>query len=330
MRNWGDILKKIQRIARHGWIFSLLLFFSLTVSASGEVKLIPGGHTIGLRAYAQGLVVTGVEEGSPAEKAGLRQGDILKEIAGEPLKSAGQLTDRMTDGDTLDIQVSRGARSYDVTVQPERVDRTYRLGAFVRDNIAGIGTVSYYDPDSGTFGALGHGISDLNHSALLPISGGDVIRSQVADVVKGVSGKAGQLKGEFSADTVLGTLVKNTESGVFGTMRAPQEQALPVAPWEQVRVGPATIRSNVSGDDVDTYDIEIVKCYDSETSHGKNMLIKITDPELLAKTGGIVQGMSGSPILQDGKLVGAVTHVLVNTPHMGYGIYMENMLDAAG
>lgn len=310
---------------------SLAAALLLTVysGAANAKMLIPGGHTIGMKAYAVGLVVTAVEDGSPAQKAGLRQGDILRQVEGEPLKSAGQLTDRMTDGELLHLKFDRGEESYAVTIMPEKKESEYRLGAYVRDNIAGIGTVSYYDPENGTFGALGHGISDLGGASLLPISGGVVVPSKVCGVVKGVSGTAGQLKGEFDVATTVGEIDKNTDCGVFGTLRAPEKDAVPVAEASEVRPGAAVIQANVEGDEVMTYDIEIVRCYDAATSGGRNMLIRVTDPELLKITGGIVQGMSGSPILQNGKLVGAVTHVLVNTPQMGYGIYLDTMLDAA-
>ena len=304
-----------------------LLLLSICSSAK---MLIPGGHTIGMKAYAVGLVVTAVEEGSPAQKAGLRQGDILRQVEGEPLNSAGQLTDRMTDGKLLQLEFDRGEETYAVTVEPKKTENEYRLGAYVRDNIAGIGTVSYYDPEDGSFGALGHGISDLGGTSLLPISGGVGVPSTVCGVVKGVSGTAGQLKGEFDVSATAGKIRKNTQCGVFGHMKAFQGEAMETACAGQVRPGAAVIRADVEGDRVETYDIEILRCYDAESSGGRNMLIRITDPELLAITGGIVQGMSGSPIIQDGKLVGAVTHVLVNEPKMGYGIFIENMLDEAG
>ena len=310
-------------------LIALVLTVVFAVAADAKM-LIPGGHTIGMKAYADGLVVTAVEEGSPAADAGIKQGDILREMEGAPLKSAGELIDRMTDGREIHLEFDRGKETRTVSVQPERRDSQYRLGAFVRDNVAGIGTVSYYDPEDGSFGALGHGISEPGGETLLPICGGVTVKSRVGGVVKGKSGTAGQLQGEFDAGSILGDICKNTEQGVFGTQRAPKEEALPVAEPEQVQTGAAVIRSNVYGDAVEEYSIEILKCYGENSGKGRNMLIEVTDAKLLELTGGIVQGMSGSPIIQDGKLVGAVTHVLVNDPTRGYGIFIENMLDAAG
>ncbi len=301
----------------------------ISVGAKAPKMLIPGGHTIGMKAYADGLLVTDVLEGSAAQKAGLRQGDILSELEGKPLKTADQLTGQMTDGRPISLKLDRGRETCLVCVRPDRHGEEYRMGAFVRDNVAGIGTVSYYDPEDGTFGALGHGISDLGGKSVLPISGGVVVSSRVCDVVKGVSGKAGQLKGEFSVQTHIGTIEKNTDRGVFGTAAIPDGMAIPAAESWEVTPGSAVILSNVQGDEVGQYDIRILKCCEDKSVTGRNLLIEVTDTELIAKTGGIVQGMSGSPIIQNGKLVGAVTHVLVNEPTKGYGIFIENMLDAA-
>lgn len=296
---------------------------------AGERMLIPGGHTIGLKAYSQGLVVTEVSDGSSAKKAGIRKGDILRSLDDAPLKSVQQLLTQVSSGKTLHISYTRGKESRSAEVTPQKTADGYRLGAYVRDHIAGIGTVSYYDASNGSFGALGHAISDLSGTAVLPIQGGEVISSRVREVVKGVSGTAGQLKGEFDTTIPLGVIEKNTAQGVFGTVRAAVGNPIPAADAEEVKTGYAQIYSNVQGDCVEAYDIEILKCFDSDAEGGRNLLIRITDETLLDITGGIVQGMSGSPIIQDGKLVGAVTHVLVNTPHMGYGIFIENMLKAA-
>jgi len=296
-----------------------------SVLAEGRL-LVPGGHTIGIRAYADGLVVVSVEQGSAAQKAGIRQGDLLCSVDGEKLDSASQLTQRLDARAALRLELRRGGKCRTVLVTPDRTEDGCRLGASVRDHIAGIGTVTYYDPESGEFGALGHGICDLGGKGLLTIHGGDVVPSRVREVVRGVSGCAGQLKGEFDAAVTLGSLSCNTDSGVFGTIKKQDGTAIPTG---LPQPGRAQIYANVSGDEVSAFDVEILRCYHEEESGGRDMLLRITDPELLSITGGIVQGMSGSPIIQDGKLVGAVTHVLVNDPQTGYGIFIENMLEAA-
>ncbi len=302
-----------------------MLFLLQTAVFAAEPKmLIPGGHTVGIKAYAQGLVVTGVEKDSPAEKAGLRQGDILQGVT-----SVEQLRERMMENGQLSLPVLRGGEKRNICFRPAVKEGKCHLGAYVRDSVAGIGTVTYYDAEANTFGALGHGISDFSGTAALPISGGEVVSSAVREVVRGVSGTAGRLKGDFDTSHTLGVILKNTDKGIFGTAEAPSSEAIPMAQSEEVHAGKAVIYSNVWADQVEAYDIEIVRCYDTKQAHERDMLIRITDADLLKTTGGIVQGMSGSPIIQDGKLVGAVTHVLVNDPTRGYGIYIENMLSAA-
>ena len=210
-------------------------------------------------------------------------------------------------------------------------DGTWRLGAWIRDSMAGIGTVTFYDPATGSFGALGHGITDTDTGLLMPLGDGSVMHASVKAVKRGSAGEPGELKGSFDLAHDLGGLYANTEQGVFGTMEScgfTEGSALPVAKAGEVRTGPAAILSNVSGDRVESYSIEIVRVLGS--TGVQNLLIQVTDPALIQQTGGIVQGMSGSPILQDGKLVGAVTHVMVNEPSKGYGILIENMLEQAG
>jgi stage IV sporulation protein B len=219
-------------------------------------------------------------------------------------------------------------------VAPEQNDRgDYAIGAWIRDSMAGIGTVTYYDPQTKTFGALGHGITDVDTAVLMPFSAGSVLPSTVKAVKRGEAGCAGELRGDFALDRELGTLDANTAAGIFGRMEAEDAewlwgQALPVASKGEVKPGRAAIRSNIRGDEVREYEIEILKVQ-SNAPDGRDLILSVTDPDLIAATGGIVQGMSGSPIIQDGKLVGAVTHVLLNDPTRGYGIFIENMLEAA-
>jgi stage IV sporulation protein B len=196
--------------------------------------------------------------------------------------------------------------------------------------MAGIGTMTYYDPATGVFGALGHGITDVDTAQLMPFANGSILPSTVKAVKKGEVGSAGELRGNFDLTVDLGGLYANTTSGIFGTMAVSDALELGEAvPIGQAVAGPAVIWSNVEGDTVEEYDIEILKVV-SNAADSRDMVISVTDPDLVAVTGGIVQGMSGSPVLQDGKLVGAVTHVLLNDPTKGYGIFIQNMLDAAG
>ena len=207
----------------------------------------------------------------------------------------------------------------------------YRLGVIVRDGMAGIGTLTYVDPETGSYGALGHGVCDSDTGVLLPLGEGTLLHSLVGAVQRGQSGRPGALQGEFPAGSAVGTVDENTESGIFGTVTDASVyqplDAVPVADAADIHTGAAEILSNVEGDTVQSYSVEVIKVYPADDAYGRSMMLRVTDPDLLDKTGGIVQGMSGSPVLQDGKLIGAVTHVLVDDPTCGYAISIERMLE---
>ena len=312
-----------------------LLACSASVAMAAEVTprmLVPVGHTVGIKLFSKGVVVVKLSDGgTPAKACGLRTGDVIVQCGGSTVTSSEQFQSLLqTCGGTAELEVRRNGNSVTLSVEPERNDQgVYCIGAWIRDSMAGIGTMTYYDPATSTFGALGHGITDVDTAQLMPFSNGSILPSTVKAVKKGEAGSAGELRGDFDLTGDLGGLYANTSSGVFGTLEAAyapaQAQAVPTG---QPAAGPAVIRSNVQGDEVREYDIEILKTV-SGSNDGRDMVISVTDPALVEATGGIVQGMSGSPILQDGKLVGAVTHVLLNDPTKGYGISIENMLKAA-
>ena len=308
------------------WIAALLALCCATTAQALPRTLIPGGCTVGIKLYSQGLVVTGFEKGSAARAAGMKRGDVIIEVDGEAIHTAAALRDSL-DEEQVTVTVLRRGREAELCIKPE--DR--KLGAYIRDSMAGIGTVTYYDPNTGDFGALGHGVTDVDAEVLLPLEAGIVVHSAVTAVEKGTGGEPGELKGKFDIHRILGSVEQNGENGIFGTLTTPiPGKSIPIATTDEIETGEATILSNISGTDVRSYSVEILKIYPHPTQPGRNLLLKITDPTLLQQTGGIVQGMSGSPIIQDGKLVGAVTHVLVNDPTRGYGIFIENMLEAAG
>lgn len=322
-----QIKKAARRLAA-----ALILTALLAAQAFAAVPayLIPGGNTVGLKLYTQGLVIVRIADGTAAQAAGLKAGDTILAVNGEAVDSAKGLCSRVQEGKSLILTVRRGSKEAEFLVAPEKEADGYRLGISLRDHVAGIGTVTYYDPDTKQFGALGHGISGAAESELTQVTSGFVVSSSVSDVQKGSRGTPGMLKGVFDLSHAIGTVTGNSACGIFGVMDTlPHKAAVPVAAADEVHTGPAKILSNVSGTEIREYDIEITKLM-PDAQNGRNLLLKITDPELLEKTGGIVQGMSGSPILQDGRLVGAVTHVLVSDPARGYGILIENMLDAAG
>lgn len=310
----------------------LLLCALLAGSASATELLVPVGRAVGLALEAQGLTVAGFDQnlGENAKAAGLREGDLIVKVDGQRVENAATLQEKLAraKGGVV-VTVLRDGREQTMTVEPVAVEGVSRLGIYVREGISGIGTVTYYDPSDGSFGALGHGVSDAQGN-LLPLRTGRVLEAQVASVKRGRSGAPGQLVGAFRQEDQVGELFKNTPCGIFGTSPSGWPGTpLPVAEQAEIHTGSATIYSNISGQTVREYSVEILKLYPGDKAGGRNLLLRVTDPALLSATGGIVQGMSGSPILQDGRIVGAVTHVLVNDPTTGYGIFIENMLDAA-
>lgn len=312
------------------WAAAVCAALVLTAEAAAAPRmLIPGGTTIGIKLDTQGVVVTGFAAGSSAQRAGIQKGDVIVEVDGAAVHTAAALQESL-DGETVVLTVLRNGKEAEFCVTPSRTEEGARLGAYVRDSVAGIGTVTYYDPNTGAFGALGHGVNDAETSILMPLEAGVVIRSSVANVEQGAVGRPGELKGVFNVREILGEVETNTNFGIFGHLTVPVAGTpLAVASPEEAETGPAQILANVSGSEVRAYAVEIEKIFLDAEDTGRNLLLRVTDPDLLARTGGIVQGMSGSPILQNGKILGAVTHVLVNDPTQGYGIFLENMLDAA-
>ena len=305
-------------------------------------RLIPLGRTTGIKLYSRGTMLVGFSDldccgYSPAQKAGLQEGDIILALNGNDIDSNEALVDALKalDSSTVTLTVLRDDNTREMRVRAvyDEALGYYRIGAWIRDSIAGIGTISFVDPETGAFGALGHGICDTDTGDLVLLDSGSVMESIVTDVIPGKSGTPGQLTGPFNLKEDQGILVKNTDSGIFGRLDNQRlyadQDALPVAEASEVKTGDAYIISNVAGIECEQYDIRIIKVFQDKDSQ-RDMLIQVTDPDLLKVTGGIVQGMSGSPIIQDGKIVGAVTHVLVNDPTRGYGIFMEDMLEAAG
>lgn len=334
--------KRLKRTVTALFLLTFLSFSTTAGLAAYEGKqLVPMGNAVGINLESDGVMVVGVPESlsdgksmSPARDAGISAGDIITQIGSthistnEDLKSA---LDRM-DGSPVTIKVMRGTSALQLKVTPHKAEDGHcELGFWMRDKIAGIGTLTFYDPDTGVFGALGHAVNDVETGVIIPLRTGAVMRSYVTDVIQGKAGMPGQLRGTFNMDSKLGSLTKNSTNGIFGTMEkndlVGKKAPLPIAKFSEIKTGPATILSNVSGIEVKEYNIEITRLYTGAESVGRSMMISITDPQLISQTGGIVQGMSGSPILQNGKIIGAVTHVLINDPTRGYGISIENMLN---
>ncbi|NCB62601.1 MAG: SpoIVB peptidase [Clostridia bacterium] len=316
-----------------------------TATYSAQRRMVvPMGRAVGIKLFSDGVMVVGLSEiagdggaTAPAKTCGLKQGDIITHINEKEVDTIEEVQAVLQElsGDQMSIRAIRGEKEVQFTAQAVKcsADGSYKLGAWIRDSMAGIGTMTFYDPATGQFGALGHGINDVDTSLLMPLESGSIMYASVADVKKGIPGTPGELHGSFQLDRDMGELYANTAGGVFGTLTDESLikglNAMPVALRSEVKTGAATILSNIAGDSIREYAVEITRIYPGGSNETRDLMVKVTDPELLAATGGIVQGMSGSPILQNGRLVGAVTHVLVNDPTSGYGILAEHMLGEA-
>ena len=309
-------------------IIALMHIWLLPVEAAET--LVPVGTVVGLELENKTVTVAAFDTQSQAKTAGLREGDRILSMNGKPISCAEDVRKGLAcSHGSVELLVQRKEKTLRITVAPEITAEGPKLGVYLKEGVTGIGTITYYDPETGIFGTLGHGVNDGN-GTLIQLTGGKAYEAKIASVRKGKSGQPGQLVGSLTQREPMGSLYRNTTQGVFGkTHRKPQGEAIPVANADQIHTGSAVILSTVAGDTPQEYSVEILKVYSSGRGGGRNMLLKVTDPTLLETTGGIVQGMSGSPIIQDGKLIGAVTHVLVNDPTTGYGIFIENMLNAA-
>lgn len=304
-----------------------------TAAAQGRM-LIPGGLAVGVALKTKGVLVVAKTGGTSTP---LRPGDVILSVGGEEIASAKALA-RLVNAagsDHVQLGVLRAGRELSVQAAAEQdeTDGRRRLGVWVRDSTAGVGTLSYIDPVTQAYGALGHAIVDADTGGLLDAKDGAIMNARVVGVTKGQSGRAGELRGSFLKENEqIGSLCLNSEYGIYGFMdERPQAllypQGLPVAARDEVVPGPATIIATVDEHGPKEYAVEITRCFDQSRPGQKGMILRVTDEQLIARTGGIVQGMSGSPIIQNGKIVGAVTHVYLSDALSGYGMYIEWMLD---
>ena len=314
-------------------------------SATGiyQKAVIPGGKSIGVTLNTDGVTVTGVSEIicndgsqiSPAKDAGLKPGDIIKEVNKQPVGDVSELCKVISasNGGNVPIMYMRNNKNINTLITPQisKEDGKYKIGAWVKDATSGIGTLTFYDPETKYFAALGHGICNPDTGELLHVTGGNLLNSTVIDINKSQKGAPGELKGIFAENgDCIGTVQHNSDSGISGEITADfqlENKPVPIALSHEIIPGKAQILTNIEGERIDTFDVEIIKIVHNSDSISKNMIIEVTDKALIEKTGGIVQGMSGSPIIQNGKIIGAITHVFINTPVRGYGIFIENMLE---
>lgn len=311
---------------------ALALCVVLCAAAYAE-SLVPGGSALGIRMTTDGVVIAGISEigtqdgsQSPAAEAGLKKGDVITRLGGSEISTAQDLQDALStlDGSETTVTVERGGKTRQLNITPvQDTDGAWKLGLWLRDGISGVGTLTFYDPATGVYGALGHSVSDEATGEALPLGGGGIYRAEIVGIVPGEAGAPGQLDGKTDAASFLGDIRINCGCGIFGTADF-DGQTMETG---ELETGPAAIRCTLSGEETREYGIEIKKLYSS--AEGTTAMLTVTDPELLSLTGGIVQGMSGSPIIQNGRLVGAVTHVFVNDPTSGYGISIADMLRAS-
>ncbi|AZB43522.1 SpoIVB peptidase [Bacillus sp. FJAT-42376] len=314
-----------------------------------DLKIIPGGQSIGVKLNTLGVLVVGHHQvntakgkQSPGEIAGVQVGDIITEIDGTKIEEMSDVTPFIQSsgktGKPLSLVIFRNNRSHKTKLYPlkDENEQAYRIGLYIRDSAAGIGTMTFIEPQSQKYGALGHVISDMDTKKPIVVHDGEVMRSTVTAIEKGNNGNPGEKIARFSSDRVIiGDISRNSPFGIFGKLNKGMkngiaDKPMPVALSHEVKEGPAKILTVVEDDKVEEFDVKIVSTIPQKFPATKGLVLKVTDPRLLAKTGGIVQGMSGSPIIQNGKVIGAVTHVFVNDPTSGYGVHIEWMLNEAG
>lgn len=330
-------------------LFGFLPVKNMVVDVVPHLKVVPGGHSIGVLLNSQGVMVVGHsqvvdnqgQKHFPARVAGIKVGDVVTKINNHAVNNDSEMSKLIkreaASGQPLYIELKRKQQKLRVTLQPVLCKETnsYRIGLFIRDSAAGVGTLTFYHPDTHKYGALGHVITDADTGQKIDIRDGKVVKASIQGIQQGKKGSPGEKIGMFVDDnTINGSISKNCQVGIFGKINSNLDNSLdkmlPVGLSTQVQTGPAEIYTVVDGTRIQPFKINIERLLPFDRPDGKGMIIEVTDERLLQKTGGIVQGMSGSPIIQNGKIIGAVTHVFVNNPAKGYGVYIEKMLFEAG
>ena len=324
-------------------LFNLFNIKKLKVNVVDPDRYFAGGETLGFSLQSKGVILiggnyilskNGIER--PFENSGLKTGDIITKIDGIEINNVEDISKILKnfEGGSVSLTVTRSGETFEVEISPalDSMTNTYKLGLWVKEDAVGIGTLSFVNSTTKRLGSLGHSINDSETNECIKVSGGNIYESKILGIKKGKSGKAGELIGTFNRENVIGTVDKNCEYGVYGFVDSVEtitknKTAVDIGGRLSAKPGKAQILTCLDGDEIKAYDIEIIKTNFQSACNEKSMVLRVSDKNLIAKTGGIVQGMSGSPIIQDGKLIGAVTHVFVNDATKGFGIYIDWMLE---
>lgn len=319
-------------------LFDLLKVKDLSVNVVPKTSVVPVGEAIGMKLYTDGVLVVGMSEiegKKPYENTGIKEGDRIIQINENDINNTTELMQQVnaSKGNTISVKYIHDEETITTSMEPVKSSSNeYKLGLWVRDAAAGVGTLTFYEPSTGMFATLGHGILDVDTSDLIKIANGELVTTNILNIQKGEKGTPGEIRGTIESGYTIGQISKNTNFGVFGVLNTPSyisvspKDAIEVASREEIKTEPAEIICELENGKREHYSIEIQKVFTTNNEDNKSMLIKVTDERLLEKTGGIVQGMSGAPIIQNGKFIGAVTHVLVNDPTMGYGVFADIMI----
>lgn len=318
--------------------FNIFKLKEINVNVISKTKVIPMGNAIGMKLYTDGVLVVGMSEiegKKPYENSGIKEGDRIVQIDKKAIDNTEDLMEAVNkcSGKEISVKYKRDNTTITTSIKPiKNSGNQYKIGLWVRDAAAGVGTLTFYEPSSGMFGTLGHGILDVDTSELIKIANGELVTTNILNITKGKKGDPGEIRGTIESGHTIGNIDKNTSFGVFGTLnKTPyiniqNNDEIEVALREEIKIEDAQIICELENGKREKYNIKIQKVFLNNNKDNKSMLIKITDEKLLEKTGGIIQGMSGAPIIQNGKFIGAVTHVLVNDPTIGYGVFADIMI----
>lgn len=327
-------------------LFDNIFLKDVNVDVLPKTTVIPLGTMAGVKLYTSGVLVVGMSEiegidkqtYKPYENTGIKEGDTIISVNESQITSTDDLTNKLntSKGNNVTVKYLHDEETKECSITPVKTGKSeYKIGLWVRDSAAGVGTVTFYEPSTKTFGALGHGITDIDTNELINIASGEFVTTKVLNITKGEQGNPGKIQGTVDNQKNIGTISKNTKFGIYGqvdnvsSLNIDASKEMEVALREEIQEGKATILCSLDNQNIEEYEIEIEKIYKENNYDNKSMLIKVTDQRLLEKTGGIIQGMSGSPIIQNGKFIGAVTHVLVNNPQEGYGVFGDTMIKQA-